>query len=529
MPTILTRGDTPSEAARPNPHPWPKWPFEVEEPDLTWDREKNLFFKWHAAKELHWAAEDGVVFSSALEMKRVQNYTPLWASVEQRLELLAIFREYGMDAFADCKLHCICPEEITDPWCLACDPQQIAVWGEAHEEKPCECGYCHTPPPVCLSCIDAIETALGTPETNYESETAMMAPPPPLVPTTALPTAERGLRVMDLDAFLDMPEPEWLISDFLDSGFSYMTGGSNAGKTFVAIDIACRLAIGGFWYDLPIPRPIRVLYLAAEDPAGVAMRVRAWMRRYASEADRIALKERLSFTADTPSLIDPADRQRLFNTAVEHDLTIIDTQTDVTSGINENSKQEMDALLVTMKAIIDAGKSVLMIHHPNGMDDSWKPRGIGTQLGKANTVIQVRPKDKDKPTGPIIAITRKQKHAKKGKRRTFLIVDSDGGPVLEEVVKAGATDPTWTVQEAIILALCELGHEDVAKRRAREIQAAVSDHMLKHGWNPEMKSMISRPQIESALGAIKAAKDDGTWVTPIRQRAEQDEAADEDE
>jgi hypothetical protein len=318
---------------------------------------------------------------------------------------------------------------------------------------------------------------------------------------------------MDLDAFLDMPTPPWLIHDFLDSGFSYMTGGSNAGKTFVAIDMACRLAIGGHWYGLSIPRPVRVLYVAAEDPAGVAMRVRAWIRKYASQNDRIALKERLSFTDDTPSLADPAERERLVTSAVEHDLTIVDTQTDVTSGINENSKQEMDALLVTMKAIVDQGKSVLMIHHPNQGEDSWKPRGIGTQLGKANTVIQVRPADKDKPSGPIVAVTKKQKHAKKGKKRTFTIVDDgDGSAVLEEATAAkSSSGPTWMVNEAIIRALCELGHEGVSQKKARELQPAVSDHILKHGWSPDAKSMISVRQVEAAAKTMKERIEDADW------------------
>lgn len=331
-----------------------------------------------------------------------------------------------------------------------------------------------------------------------------------------LPSAEpQRLRVVDLDAFLDMPAPPWLIADFLDSGFSYMTGGSNAGKTFVALDIACRLAIGGWWHGLEIPKPIRVLYVAAEDPAGVALRVRAWIGKYASQVDRIALKERLSFTADTPSLADPGDQNRLVWSALEHDLTIIDTQTDVTSGINENSKQEMDALLVTMKRIVDAGKSVLMIHHPNLGEDSWKPRGIGTQLGKANTVIQVRPKDKDKPSGPIVAITRKQKHAKKGKKRTFTIVDANGAAVLEEATTGSGSQNTWLINEAIIRALYELGHEGVSQKKARELQQAVSDHILKQGWNPDTKSTISVRMVEAAAKTMKERTEGVDWTGPL--------------
>ncbi|WP_433366894.1 AAA family ATPase [Actinoplanes sp. CA-142083] len=355
-------------------------------------------------------------------------------------------------------------------------------------------------------------TALEGLPTNYESEAAMTAPLPPPVPTESLSGAERALRVMDLDAFLDMPSPEWLIADFLDSGFSYMTGGSNTGKTFVGVDMACQLPIGGNWHGLPIPKPLSVLYLAAEDPAGVAGRVRAWIKRYASANDRIALKERLSFTADTPSLIDPVDRQRLIRSAVEYDLVIIDTQTDVTSGINENSKSEMDALLVTMKAIVDAGGSVLMIHHPNLGEDSWKPRGIGTQVGKANTVIQVKPANKDKPNGPIAVVTKKQKHSRRGKKRVFAIEEVGDSAVLVEVDVRGGSEPVWLAEEAVIRALCELGHGGVGQVAAGKLQQEVSDYILKHGWNPDLKSKVGVRELQRAAKTLKDRLDDAEWT-----------------
>ncbi|WP_430783916.1 AAA family ATPase [Actinoplanes sp. G11-F43] len=361
----------------------------------------------------------------------------------------------------------------------------------------------------------AKKTAPEGPGANQEQGAGMTAAPGPYGPPETAPGVEPGLQVMDLDAFLSMPEPEWLIRDFLDSGFSYLTGASNVGKTFVAIDLACHLAIGREWHGLKIPKAIRVLYLAAEDPTGVVTRLRAWMDTHADQGDRIALKERMSFSADTPSVIDPGDRNRLVATACQFDLTIVDTQTDITSGLNENSKQDMDSLLVVMKAIVDAGKSVLMIHHPNAGEGSWKPRGIGSQVGKANTVLYARPKDDDekKNDGRVVVVAKKQKHARKGMARGFRIVQPGIlEPLDYERPVPLVETPKWDPAELIVRAICQLGLADLSRDKLRKQSEAIADKLVLDMHSELLRNgkIVSR-QREEAWGRIQRRKKDAEW------------------
>jgi hypothetical protein len=45
-----------------------------------------------------------------------------------------------------------------------------------------------------------------------------------------------------------------------------MYGDGGAGKTTLAIDLACHLAAGDDWFGMPIPRPVRVLLIEREGP-----------------------------------------------------------------------------------------------------------------------------------------------------------------------------------------------------------------------------------------------------------------------
>ena len=79
-----------------------------------------------------------------------------------------------------------------------------------------------------------------------------------------------------LDQLDDLPDPPWLIDQVLPAnGLGIIWGESGAYKTFVALDLACRLASGLHAWERHTTRA-SVLYIAGEGAHGIRKRIRAW-------------------------------------------------------------------------------------------------------------------------------------------------------------------------------------------------------------------------------------------------------------
>lgn len=91
-------------------------------------------------------------------------------------------------------------------------------------------------------------------------------------------TFSSGIKLMPFGDVAMMPPIEWQIEGLIPrETVGLLAGDTQAGKSFVAIDLAMRLVHDLPFAGLPV-EPCSVLYLAGEGQAGMAARFRAWLK-----------------------------------------------------------------------------------------------------------------------------------------------------------------------------------------------------------------------------------------------------------
>lgn len=210
--------------------------------------------------------------------------------------------------------------------------------------------------------------------------------------------ADEIFEILDLDAIEEIPPPTYLIDNFLpDDGLSIIYGDPGAGKSFIALDIALRLAHGMDWHGVTA-KPIGVLYVAGEAQKGVANRIKGWRRQH----DLMDVHAPFVLLPIAVQLLDPKQRQKLLRTidaAVKMagfpiGLVIIDTVSRALAGADENGQ---DSMGMFVSACDDTkryiGGALLGVHH-TGKDKEKGMRGSSVLLGACDAIFKVT-KDED--------------------------------------------------------------------------------------------------------------------------------------
>jgi len=192
-------------------------------------------------------------------------------------------------------------------------------------------------------------------------------------------------------ALIAQPSPlRWLVKGWLPAdGLSMIYGESGAGKTFIALDIACHIATGRDWYGRKV-RPGIVVYLAGEGHYGLRLRIASWARHHLpDDIDNLLVSSR-SVDMDAPGGAEQIIRAVREITAEPISLIIIDTLHTHMQG-DENSAQDTRAML---NACMIAGRalsaSVCLVHH-TGHAEAAKGRARGSSAWRAalDSSIQV--------------------------------------------------------------------------------------------------------------------------------------------
>lgn len=214
----------------------------------------------------------------------------------------------------------------------------------------------------------------------------------------------------------------WLVRDLLpQQAFAVIFGDPGAGKSFLALDIALRVAAGLEVYGhRTVKAP--VVYLAAEGQGGFRKRVAAARLQHQLPNDTPFVL--------IPSIVDLQDGSvdmAKVVAAVEKataafgqapGLIVIDTLAATFGAGDENSKDMLE-YVNNLAALRDRFKAtVMVVHHKSKDPNSKTPRGHSSLLAAADTTLQVR-LDKD-PTR--VATVDKQKDGEGGQRITFELV-----------------------------------------------------------------------------------------------------------
>jgi hypothetical protein len=170
--------------------------------------------------------------------------------------------------------------------------------------------------------------------------------------------------------------PTMLVGQLIqDRGVGFLAGKYGSYKTFVAVSLACSIALGRPWMDdeqFAISERKRVLYVAAEGASGVAERIQAWERRYAEIG-----QEWLDVYDRPVKLADPDEVAELAELVREGDygFIVIDTFHRSSTGMTESSNSEIGLIFAAMAGIRDeCGATVMFIDHTGHGQQGQAPR-----------------------------------------------------------------------------------------------------------------------------------------------------------
>lgn len=161
------------------------------------------------------------------------------------------------------------------------------------------------------------------------------------------------------------PKPS-LVQGLLDQGeVACLYGQPSCGKTFLAIDMACSIALGKpLWSRRVAQGP--VLYVLGEGVGGFEKRADAWLIGSRSRDSTEALDSTLT-TADAPiNLLDPDSVAWILEQGkrLAPKLIVLDTLARCLAGADENSSQDMGQAVDSAYGIAqETGATVLIVHH----------------------------------------------------------------------------------------------------------------------------------------------------------------------
>lgn len=189
-----------------------------------------------------------------------------------------------------------------------------------------------------------------------------------------------------------IPRPKMAIAHLLpDGGVGFIGGPSGAYKTFLAVGLAVALATGrpalGHGEFTVHVEPKRVLYVAAEDPSGVALRIEALLQEMDIEGEGIGhygTPLNLASERDCAELLD-----FLLDAQVDH--VVYDTWRATTLGIDENDNSAVSQVLGRLQYWRSAhGITSTIVDHTNkAMQTLADLTGAGAKRANADYVLML--------------------------------------------------------------------------------------------------------------------------------------------
>lgn len=224
----------------------------------------------------------------------------------------------------------------------------------------------------------------------------------------------RPLSFLTLDELGNLPPVPWLVEGVLPAGATaLMYGRRGSGKSFVALDLAGRIAAGLEWHGRPTS-PARVVYIAAEGRGGITARLKAWHARFAEEAAVLVCPEAVPLVVGhSANRIVEAAREAFGDELSTHPLLlVVDTLHRSIPGGEENSEATASSVYATLADIRQSIPllTVLLVHHPQKGEGAAgsSARGSGAWEDDADTVMRL---ERDGDSRSVVLRCTKQKDA----------------------------------------------------------------------------------------------------------------------
>jgi hypothetical protein len=221
-------------------------------------------------------------------------------------------------------------------------------------------------------------------------------------PWTPIPIESRFGAVWFDDVGRQIDRTDWIVKGLFGArDLSLLYGPPKEGKSFLALDLSLSIAAAAVpqlvkseWFGHHIS-PGGVVYVAAEGQRGMLRRVTAWRLHRKVEVGQcvpfVLMTTRVDLCSedgDAPALIAEINALAEFM-IVQPRFIVVDTLARAMAGGNENSPDDMGALIDHCGKIQEeTGAHVCLVHHV-GKDEGRGPRGHNSLHGAIDTSIQV--------------------------------------------------------------------------------------------------------------------------------------------
>ena len=292
---------------------------------------------------------------------------------------------------------------------------------------------------------------------------------------------------------------KYLVQGLLVQGEkSVIAGAPQAGKSFLATDLAISVARGVAFQGKRVNEPMGVVYVAAESGSGVInLRAPAYKKYFELDDEDLPL----TFIVQSPDLFSADDDAKgliadikayAASWKVPLGLVVIDTFSATTPGADENKAQDMTKVLQRIDQIREqTGAHVQIVHHMNA--EGSKVRGHSSMIGNVDTVLVValteehdKP-DQGKPRVVRTMTTLKQKDGENGHLRKFIlrVVDLGFDPEGEPVTSCVCTLPENFTEADLTTRWKEPGmYQLPGRKNAMMGFKALTEAFKNHGRNP---------------------------------------------
>ncbi len=197
--------------------------------------------------------------------------------------------------------------------------------------------------------------------------------------------ARSEYRLLSREDILALPVTPWRVKKiFPETGLGAIYGPSASGKSFLAMDIACSIAIGETWFGHKT-YPCPVTYLMLEGEAGLVARIKAW------EAGKGGLLPSNFHAITQPfQLTNLGNLTDLLAVLPKNGVVFLDTLNRAAPTADENSSAEMGGILQAAKNLQLATDGLVIVVHHTGKDVTRGMRGHSSLFAALDGAIEIQ-------------------------------------------------------------------------------------------------------------------------------------------
>jgi hypothetical protein len=247
-----------------------------------------------------------------------------------------------------------------------------------------------------------------------------------LVPDKARAAREIELTPVTIDALRASAAPSWRVRRILlDRSLGIIWGASGSGKTFLTFDLAAAVARGEPWFGHRTRRG-GVVYVAGE--GHLKRRVEAYCEHHEVGGGDL---ECLRVLVANLNLLDPAADANPLIAALQKTardmrgiaLVVLDTLNAMMPGGDENSSEDMGAMIASARKIMEAVDCAVVLVHHGGKDEARGARGHSSLKAAVDSEIFVKVDGDER-----VAELRKVRDDESGETFAFRLRPIDLGP-----------------------------------------------------------------------------------------------------